>query len=90
MLVFQLKKENEMNASFVPAETKNVEEAKLKAEKLYESGRYEDVVILDWTKEKYDEYKYISENMHENDLSNWIIENDNFDEFVFAVDSLTE
>ena len=90
MLVFQLKEENEMNAFFVPAGTKNVEEAKLKAKGLQESGRYEDVVILDWTKEKYDEYKYISENMHEYDLSNWIIKNDSFDEFVFAVDSLTE
>ena len=47
MLVFQLKEENEMNAFFVPVGTEKVEEAKLKAKELYESGRYEDVVILD-------------------------------------------
>lgn len=84
MLILNLKKENEINGTFVPAETSNEMEAILKARDLYDRN-YEYVMVFDWTEEKYNEFVNLPKTMDEFEIKEWLEKHYELGEYVFNV-----
>lgn len=87
MLILNLKKEDEINGTFVPAETENEKEAILKARDLYiQEYNYEYIQVLEWKEEKYNEFVNLSKIMDEVEIDEWLASHQELCEYVYSVD----